>query len=409
MSELATWFWKARDESGALLSGATPGASAMEVASRLRSEGKIVLGIDQSGSESVSASTTQRRRGGGRVPRQEVLEFARQTSVMLDAGVSLSDALDAFAQQSSSMKIATDIDDIRREVAEGEALSVTLARRPRAFPPVASGLIRAAEAVGDMPGMFTRLADWIGREERMMRQVRSALAYPAVLGVVGTAITLFLVTMILPRFEAIYAARAAELPPITVVVLGIGSFVSNDWMYWMPCVGVLVGFGVLVRESEFGMRVRERARFELPVIGGIFGPAEIARAFRTWSILLAAGVPLLDAVAICRGLSPWQRWQTLWDDVERAAKEGRAITDALRESPLISPSARAMVAAGEKGGRLPQTLAIIADQADENLEIAVKRTSTLVEPLAIIVLGSVVGVVAIALLLPIFKMSSLAG
>lgn len=407
MTELATWFWKARDESGALLSGATPGASAMEVAARLRSEGKIVLGIDQSGSQSVAVSRKQK--SGRRVPRQEVLEFARQTSVMLEAGVSLSEALEAFSKQSKNLRISGDIEAIRGEVSEGEALSVTMARRPRAFPPVASGLIRAAEAVGDLPGMFTRLADWIGREERIVRQVRSALAYPAVLAVVGTAITLFLVTMILPRFEAIYTARTAELPPITVAVLAIGNFISEDWLYWMPIVGVLVAFGMLARESNTVLGLRERVRFEFPVVSGICGPAEVARAFRTWSILLAAGVPLLDAVAICRGLSPWRRWQTLWDGVERAAKEGREITDALTESELIAPSARAMVAAGEKGGRLPQTLAIIADQADENLEAAVKRTSTLVEPLAIIVLGSVVGVVAIALLLPIFKMSSLAG
>lgn len=411
MTELATWFWKARDESGALRSGATPGVSAMEVAARLRAEGKVVLGIDRSAGANVAG--VERKgvgaRVGRRVRRQDVLEFSRQISVMLDAGVPLTEALEAFATQSSGLRIAADIEQIRHEVAEGEPLSVTFGRRPRVFPPVATGLIRAAEAVGDLPGMFTRLADWIGREQRIVRQVRSALAYPAVLAVVGTVITLFLVTMVLPRFEAIYASRAAELPPITVTVLSIGRFITSDWVYWVPGIAAIAAFLVLSRDSEVGLAIRERARFELPVIKSICAPAETGRAFRTWSILLASGVPLLDAVSICRELSPWRRWATLWDGVEMAAKEGRAVSDALCASPLVAPSARAMVAAGEKGGRLPQTLAIIADQADEDLDVAVKRTSTLVEPLAIILLGSVVGVVAIALLLPVFRMSSLAG
>ena len=269
--------------------------------------------------------------------------------------------------------------------------------------------MRAAEAVGDLPGMFGRLADWIGREQRIVRQVRAALTYPAVLAVVGTAITVFLVTTVLPRFEAIYAQRAAELPPLTEVVLSVGRFISGDWMFWFPGLLLMVFLGLLMRESDAMLGVRERTRFDIPVIRNVCKPAEIGRVFRTWSILLAAGVPLLDAVSICRELSPWRRWARFWDEVEKSVREGRGVSDALQESTLISPSAKAMVSAGERGGRLPETLAIVADAADEDLDSAVKRTSTLVEPLAIVVLGGVVGVVAIALLLPVFKMSSIAG
>ena len=408
MAELATWSWRARDTAGNLLSGVLTAPSAQEVASRLRSEGKVVLGVKRGAQAGASTSVTTRP-GGRSVPRAELLEFSRQISVMLEAGVSLTEALEAFVEQSSEMRIAREVDLVRREIAEGEQLSASVARRSRTFPPVFSGLMRAAEAVGDLPGMFSRLADWIGREQRIARQVRSALAYPVVLAFVGAAITIFLVTTVLPRFESIYAQRSAELPPITEFVLSAGKVLSQDWMIWLPIVSGLVALMMVFRGSDLVLGVRERLRFGLPVVRGVAGPAESARAFRTLSILLAAGVPLLDAVAICRELSPWRRWRALWDGVEDAAREGRGIVDALQEAPMVSPSTRAMIAAGERGGRLPETLARIADAAEEDLEIAVKRTSTLLEPMAILVLGSVVGVVAIALLLPVFRMGSMVG
>ncbi len=408
MTELATWSWRARDRGGNLLSGALAAATAQEVAARLRSEGKVVLGV-QRGTDTTQSSQRSDRPNGRRVPRTEVLEFSRQLSVMLEAGVSLTEALEAFSKQSSRMKIVPEIDSVREEISEGEQLSASMARRQKTFPPVAVGLVRAAEAVGDLAGMFTRLADWIGREQRIVRQVRSALAYPAVLAVVGTAITLFLVTAVLPRFESIYAQRAAELPPLTTGVLMVGRFISQEWILWLPALSLICMWMFLLRNSSTVMTIKEKFRFDAPVMRSVTRPAETARAFRTLSILLGSGVPLLDAVSICRDLSPWRRWKRMWDDVENAAREGRSVSDALNEAPMISQGAKAMIAAGERGGRLAETLSSIADAADEDLEVAVKRTSTLVEPLAIVVLGGVVGVVAIALLLPVFKMSSIAG
>ena len=342
MTELATWSWRARDRGGNLLSGALAAATAQEVAARLRSEGKVVLGV-QRGTDTTQSSQRSDRPNGRRVPRTEVLEFSRQLSVMLEAGVSLTEALEAFSKQSSRMKIVPEIDSVREEISEGEQLSASMARRQKTFPPVAVGLVRAAEAVGDLAGMFTRLADWIGREQRIVRQVRSALAYPAVLAVVGTAITLFLVTAVLPRFESIYAQRAAELPPLTTGVLMVGRFISQEWILWLPALSLICMWMFLLRNSSTVMTIKEKFRFDAPVMRSVTRPAETARAFRTLSILLGSGVPLLDAVSICRDLSPWRRWKRMWDDVENAAREGRSVSDALNEAPMISQGAKAMM------------------------------------------------------------------
>ena len=138
-------------------------------------------------------------------------------------------------------------------------------------------------------------------------------------------------------------------------------------------------------------------------------PADLARATRTLGLLLAAGVPLLDAIGICRGLSPWSRWIRFWDGLEAGVRDGEGMSGRFQSGDLVPSSVRAMVAAGERSGRLPEVLERVADGADEDLEIAVKRVGVVLEPAAILVLGSVIGLVAIALLLPVFKMGSTVG
>ena len=145
----------------------------------------------------------------------------------------------------------------------------------------------------------------------------------------------------------------------------------------------------------------ERLRFDTPVLRSVVRPADLVRATRTLGVLVGAGVPLLDAIQICRGLSPWRRWAAFWDAVESSVRDGRGLADRFEQTGLVPLSARAMVAAGERSGQLSKVLDRVADAADEDLETAVKRVGVLLEPLAILVLGSVIAVVAIALLLPV--------
>ncbi len=408
MSETATWSWQARDAAGRLLRGTQTASDASEVAARLRSEGRVVLAIDRTLGDSV------RSEGGGILPRRRassaaVASFVRQLSVMLDSGVPVVEAIDVVRGQTSDRRLADDLVMVRDEVESGGNLSDAFGRSPQTFPPVAVGLVRAAEAVGDLPGMFERLADWLQREQRIRRQVRSALAYPAILAVVGSAITILLVAFVMPRFEAIYAQRSAELPPLTEWVLTAGRFVTTGWRIWIPAIVLTTVFGALARQARPVRSLLERIRFDAPLLRAVIRPADLARAMRTLAVLLKAGVPLLDAISICRGLSPWGRWRRFWDGIEERARNGEGIADGFDVDELVPGSGRAMIAAGERSGRLPEVLGRVADAADEDLEVAVKRVSVTLEPLAIVVLGGVIGVVAIALLLPVFKMGSIAG
>ncbi|MBC02328.1 MAG: hypothetical protein CMJ34_03350 [Phycisphaerae bacterium] len=406
MSETANWAWQARDGDGELRRGTLAAESAAEVASRLRSEGRTVIAIDRS----VATSRGIEGRGfniPGRVDREATASMIRRLSVMLEAGVPLPEALSIEVE--STPALASELDTIREAVEGGAPPSEAFSAFPRVFPPVATGLLRAAEAVGDLPGMLARLADWLQRERRLHRQVRTALAYPVLLAVVGTVITLLLVTMVMPRFEAIYAQRQASLPPITEFVLGIGRGIVDGWAAWGPALVAIAIVTPFLTRTAIGSRVLEWCRFNLPIVRNVVRPADLARATRTLGLLLAAGVPLLDAIGICRGLSPWSRWLRFWDGLEAGVRDGEGMAGRFQSGDLVPSSVRAMVAAGERSGRLPEVLERVADGADEDLEIAVKRVGVVLEPAAILVLGSVIGLVAIALLLPVFKMGSTVG
>ena len=406
MSETANWAWQARDGDGELRRGTLAAASAADVASRLRSEGRTVIAIDRS----VSVRRNTEARWSvipNRIDRETTASMIRRLSVMLEAGVPLPEALGIEVE--STPVLASELQAIREAVEGGAPPSEAFSEHPRIFPPVATGLLRAAEAVGDLPGMLARLADWMQRERRLHRQVRTALAYPMLLALVGTVITLLLVTMVMPRFEAIYAQREASLPPITEFVLGIGRGVVEGWAAWGPALIAMAVALPFIARSGTGARVIEWFRFNMPIVRSVVRPADLARTTRTLGLLLAAGVPLLDAIGICRGLSPCSRWIRFWDGLEGGVRDGEGLAGRFRSGDLVPHSVRAMVAAGERSGRLPEVLDRVADAADEDLEIAVKRVGVVLEPAAILVLGSVIGLVAIALLLPVFKMGSTIG
>jgi type II secretory pathway component PulF len=213
----------------------------------------------------------------------------------------------------------------------------------------------------------------------------------------------------MPRFESIYAQKQTALPPLTEAVLAFGRVLTQGWPMWGPGLAVAIIGALGAARTTTGRSIIERIRFELPLVRSITRPADLARATRTLAVLLASGVPILDAIDICRALSPWQRWARFWDGIETSVRDGRGLSERFQSDGLVPTSARAMVSAGERAGRLPEVLHRVADAADEDLEIAVKRVGVMLEPAAILILGSVIAVVAIALLLPVFKMSAVVG
>jgi type IV pilus assembly protein PilC len=236
--------------------------------------------------------------------------------------------------------------------------------------------------------------------------VKGALTYPMIMLGAGILIVGGLVAFVLPRFAAIYAGKGATLPLPTRMLLGLSDALVHGWTAWVPAVAAIAVAGFLWRRSASGRRTLDRAALAAPALGSLNRSAFLARGFRTLATLLAGGVHLLDALSIARSLSDNSRLHLFWDRLEKAVRDGRQLSDAMADDGLVPADVTAMVSAAERSGRLPQTLERISAFTDEELDSEVKRITAMIEPLTILFLGSAVGGIALAVLLPMFKVSS---
>lgn len=409
MSAQSTFTYRARDHRGEVINGTMVAASPDEVALRLRSEGKYIVGIDERGltdQPRLDEGQVRRNEAAKRVRRDDVIAFAQQLGVMLDAGVPLADALQTFCRQTRSAEFRTVLLVLSERVCAGEPLSMAMAQWPRVFPTLMVSLMKASEASGTLSMMLGRVGVYLAKERRTAKQIKGALSYPLFMMVLGLGITVFLMSVVLPRFARIYANRSATLPTPTRVLLGVSEFVTSQWMYYVPALVATTLFIAFWRKTSSGRRTFDWMRLNLPVLRTLFGQLYLTRAARTLATLLNAGVGLLDAITITRGVTRNIYWEQLWDDVERGVRDGKSLAELFSKTEVIPPNVASMIVAGDKAGKLPEVLNKVAHFSEDELENAVKQTTSLIEPIMICSMGIVVGGVAIALLMPIFSIGN---
>lgn len=407
MAAQGTYAFRARDSSGAVVSGSMVAANSEEVGARLRAEGKYVLSVTENAlraSEQLDAQQVRRNESAKRVKREDVIAFCQQLSVMLETGVPLTEALDAFCSQTPRKEFRDVLMILRDEIYAGEKFSIAMSRWPRVFPNMMISLMKASEASGTMAMMLGRIGMYLGKERRTAKQIKGALAYPAFMMGMGVTMTIFLMAFVLPRFAKIYEMRSATLPAPTRFLLNISHFVTTKYMYYGPALVVLLVGGVILFSRPAGKIALDWARLNVPVLRKMYHQLYITRAARTMSTLLASGVNLLDIIAICRGVTNNVYYDRLWNRMETGVRDGRQISDAVFETDFIPKNIASMINSGERSGRLAEVTEKIASFSEEELDAAVKQVTSFIEPLMIVFMGVVVGGVAMALLLPIFSM-----
>ncbi len=397
----ATFVYRVIDVDGREVNGTLAAGSAEEVARKLRSEGRTVLSIGRD--QAIAAQVRPAR--AGRVRRGDLALLCRHLGTMTDAGVPISEALEAAAREGVRPEFRPFVQALATEVESGRPLSEAFARRGRDVPAIMVALTRAAESTGQLGPMLLRASDHLQRGERLSRQIRAAAAYPIFMLVAGSAVVAGLLLFVLPRFAKIYADRGAELPVPTKILLGIGTGVRENLTVLSISAAILATAIFFFSRSKACLLMIDRLRFNAPVFGRVARLAFVAVACRTLATLLASGIHLLDAIAICRGLVRSPRAEAFWIAIDAKLRDGGSLVDALRAETLLPSTVVSMVAAGERTGRLPAVLGRAADFAEEDLEIALKQATSLLEPVMILVFGSILGAVAIALLLPLFSVS----
>lgn len=409
MPAQATFSYRVRDPHGEIIAGQMSAASAEEVALRLRNDGKYVVSVEERGlidQPRLDKEQIRRNEAAKRIRRDDVIAFSQQLAVMLDAGVPLSEALQTFCRQTKSAEFRTVLDVLSERVCAGEPLSAAMAQWPRVFPRLMVSLMKASEASGTLAMMLSRVGGYLAKERKTAKQIKGALSYPLFMLTLGVAITVFLMSVVLPRFAKLYEQRSALLPAPTRFLLSISEFLTGQWMYYGPTLAaLLVGF-LVWRTFPSGRRTLDWMRLNIPILRTLYSQLYLTRATRTLATLLSAGVGLLDAIAITRGVTANVYWEDLWHEVEIGLRDGRSISDLFANTEVVPPNVASMIIAGDKAGKLPEVLEKIAIFSEEELDAAVKQTTSFIEPLMICLMGLVVGGVAIALLLPVFTIGN---
>lgn len=406
----STFAWRARRVDGEVLTGTLVAPDRDAVAGQLRADGLIVTAIRPAGLTvdfDQEAEALRTSAGARRIKRSDVAVFCQQLGVMLETGVPLPEALEAIERQTRKREMAQLVHDIQVEVCGGTPLSRSFAGRPRIFPPVVISLVKASEASGTMALMLDRVGDYLNREIRTRRQVTGALTYPAFMLGTAFAVVGFMLVVILPRFARIYEMKATTLPGPTRVMIALGDFLREDWVWWGPALLVSLIVFLLWRRTEGGRGVIDWVKLRVPVIGPMTALLYVARSTRTMATLLAGGVGLLDVIRICRGITDNRAFDALWVDMEARVRDGKPMSGAFADSSHVPPDVASMIASGERSGRLPEVMETVATRTDETLEAGIKRATSMIEPVLIVVMGIIVGSVALALLLPVFKMSAM--
>ncbi len=346
-----------------------------------------------------------------KVKSTEIIPFVTQLAIMLDSGVILSEALDAIVEQATEGTFRDVLLEITDTVKTGEPFSKALSRYPRIFSPMFISMVKASEASGRMVEMLTVVTGYITFESETVKKIKSALTYPLIMAAMAVGATATLMFFVLPRFMKIYEAKGAALPKLTQVIVAFSRLVTDPQAMTAILTGLIalaVAAWYCVR-TEFGVRAVDYLKIKSPVLGTMFIDTIVTRSTRILATMLNTGVSLLDAIEVIEGATRNYYFSQLWAAVDKRIRDGYQLSDAIQLSSdrnLIAPGVIQMLRAGEKSGKLGDVCTKVSDFYEKKLEASIKNVMTLIEPLMITVLGAVIGTIAIALLLPVFRISS---
>ena len=397
---MAEFAWEARARTGELRRGVMEAADEEAVTARLRQQ-------------QLNPVRVRRRFGfsfklGSGVNTKDLVTFTRLFATMVDAGLPLVQCLDILAGQQSNRAFGAVLKDVKNMVEQGSTFSDALARHPRVFDALFVNLVHAGEVGGILDTIMNRLSVYLEKRQKLIRQVRGALVYPSVVILIAAGVMTVLLTFVIPAFESMFkdfGGGKENLPKLTQIVVAVSQgFVSS----WYISAGLLLAFGFGVSytyRQPRGKRFFHRWVLRLPVIGNVMRKISVARFTRTLGTLLQSGVPILDALEICAKTSGNVIIESAIMTVRQRISEGKNMAEPLIETKVFPDMVVQMIAVGEQTGALDQMLNKVADFYEEETDIAVAALTSALEPILMVGVGGMVGVVLIAMYLPIFSLA----
>jgi type IV pilus assembly protein PilC len=398
---MASFAFKALDLAGAPAQGEVEAEDKQTVASQLRSKGLIVIDIVEQKPTDVGDLFARFRK----VKSDDLTIATRQLSTMVSSGMSLLRALYVIEEQTESEPLREAFIEVRKDVEAGLSFSDALKRHPKVFNELYVAMVAAGETGGILESTLIRVADQLEKDDALRRQIKAAMIYPCLIGGFALVTLIALVAFLVPVFEKVFKDFGGDLPAITKFTVTLSHLVTGRWYL---LIGVTVGIVYAFRKwksSESGRIQWDRLKLKIPMkIGDIVQKVALARFSRTFSGLIAAGVPMLEAIDITGRTSGNRVIEMAMDDVRDSVKKGGTLAAPMRGVPEAFPvMVTQMIGVGEETGALETMLSKIADFYEDQVAAAMKALTSILEPLMIILVGGIVGFIVIAMYLPMFK------
>jgi len=401
--------YQVKTTSGQVQAGVVTAESLPTAAAILRNQGQhiVMLSPVAGAFDKVGFLKKFQELNAGRPKVSHVLDFTTQLAVMMRAGINLRSALDGIAEQTEHPGFKKVLQGLKTDVESGKQFSQALARYPKLFGPLYVNMVRASEMSGSFSQMLDRIAAYIAQEIETRRMVIGAAIYPGVIGTMAVGVTIFLLTFVLPKFAGVFKGKEEALPWATKFLLNLSDTMVQQWPLIIGAIALIGGGFYAFIKTPVGSFWFDRTKLTVPVVKGMFRSLYISRSLQTMGQLVNAGVPMLDTLAITGDISGNVLYQRLWRAVFTNVKQGKKIAAPLMTSRLLPRAVVQMISAGEESGKLGEVLDEISKYYAKQLKDQIKSVTSLIEPIMIVLMGSVVGFIAMAIILPIFKMSQI--
>ena len=401
--------YQAYDKSGKLVEGTIEAANTEEATEVLRKKGMFVSTISSGKGAGKTKAGKKRSKGGKKISPKIVSEFSRELAVLVSTGTPLIDAISSIERQSTSEVWVNELKQVRQRLEEGDSLTAALEGNPQAFDPVFRSLVAAGESSGHLDTMLLRVAVLTRKQAQIRSNILGAMMYPILLMGVAAIVIGLLIGVVLPRFSSMFETLDTPLPASTAVLMSISEFIRSYWWGVIPAgIAGVITFIWWVKGVK-GQYVLGNVMLKTPKLGDILRSFMTARITRLMGVLLEAKVPMLDTINLTRESLAHDRYRQLMTNVEDAVTRGEPISSVLGADGLVVSSACEAIRNGEQTGRLADVLVHISDYLDEDNETIIKSLSSLIEPVIMVVLGILVGFVAISMFLPLFDLTATAG
>jgi type IV pilus assembly protein PilC len=404
---MARYSYTVQDSKGETSSGAIEAADENEAINALQAKGYFILSIS---ADKTAAGSAKGASGGGKVELRDLVFFAEQLATLLNGGVPLVRALSLLGENSSSKGLQYALGQVTKDVASGNALYKSLEKHPRVFDTLWVSLVQAGEMGGQLPKVLKQVGAYMAAQAELQGKIITAMAYPAVLMTISLGVLMFFILKIVPVFAEIFHSFGVKLPPLTAAIIVVSDVLVHHLLgLIVSLVGAWFSWSAYV-STEAGQETKWKMIFSIPLAGDFIKHILVERMLTTLSTLIESGVSILNAISVLEGVFAENIiFRRVLASVKNDVASGKSISQSFKKTGALPNLVTEMMFMGEESGKLPDMLVTLSAFYKEQIDQFTRRFNAVIEPLMIVGIGAIVGVIVLAVFMPIFKLSTMGG